>query len=247
MQTSPCLVLGEHAGDVVVHHHHFIAKAQPLTGEHANRRRAATHPHALLGHTIDHRRLSGLQSKLRAAFDLNLCGLLVAQHMHEFQRHATLFFAAAGEVMNPTQAQHLRAVFGGGDMAHFLTPEKHRRPLGSQKPIGVNLHLEAAITEDALGHHGHHVDIARARRDDERRGFVIGVSGGSPDARHKHFIRLRRQSRQHLGSGVIVGARHQRGVLGQRCRLSLQPDHRIQSHQDTRLIGVPIASADAAL
>ena len=227
MQTAPGLVLGQHAGDVVIHHHHLVAHAQPLTGKHANRRRAATHTHALLGDTIDHRRMTGLQTQLRAVFNLHFQSLLVAQLVHQFQGHAPLFFAAACQVMHAAQAQHLRAVFSRGDVANFFALVKHRSAFIADVTVGVYLHLEAAITEDALGDHGHHVHTARLRRDDEGRGFVIWVSGGCAYAGDEHaffFIFKRGQS---LRQGVCICSwvKAQRLVL---CAcLSVEKHHRV--------------------
>ena len=162
MQTATGLVLGQHAGDVVVHHHDFIAHAQPLTRKHTDRCRPATNPHALLGGTIDHRGLPGLQHQLGAVFNLHFYRLMVAQQVHQLQGHAALFFIAARQVMHTAQAEHLRAVFRRGHMADFFTVVQHCSAFIAQIAVGVNLHFEAAIAEDAFGHHGHHVHALRA-------------------------------------------------------------------------------------
>ncbi len=61
-------------------------------------------------------------------------------------------------MMNAAQRQHLRAVFACGDVADRLALRANRRRLRTEITVGVDLHLDAAITEDALGHHGDHVD-----------------------------------------------------------------------------------------
>ena len=72
MQTASRLVFGQHTGDVVVHHHHLVAQAQPLTRKHTHRCRATTHAHALLGDTVHHRCTASLQHHLGTVFNLHL-------------------------------------------------------------------------------------------------------------------------------------------------------------------------------
>ncbi len=54
------LVLGEDAGDVIIHDHDFVHLAKPLLREHSDRRRTTADAHPLFAHAIDDRRLSGL-------------------------------------------------------------------------------------------------------------------------------------------------------------------------------------------
>ena len=66
------LVLGQHAGDVVVDDDHLVDMAVPLLGEDADRRRAAADAHALLAHAVDDRRLARPHDDRRAAVDREL-------------------------------------------------------------------------------------------------------------------------------------------------------------------------------
>ena len=61
-------------------------------------------------------------------------------------------------MMHAAERQHLRAVFAGRHMADRLALGAHRRLLGAEMAVGVDLHLDAAIAEDALGDDGDHVD-----------------------------------------------------------------------------------------
>ena len=58
------LMLGQHAGDVIVHHHHLVNVALPLLGENANSGGAAADTHALFLHTVDDRRPTRLHENL---------------------------------------------------------------------------------------------------------------------------------------------------------------------------------------
>jgi hypothetical protein len=60
--------------------------------------------------------------------------------------------------------------------------DAHGGLLGAEIAVGVDLHLQAAIAEDALGHDGDHVHAVDFRGDDEGRGLVIGIGGARPDA-----------------------------------------------------------------
>ena len=204
VQTTPRLVLGQDTRDVVVHHHHLVAQAQPLTRKHAHRCRATTHAHTLLGHPVNDRRTTGLQHHLGTVFNLYLGGFLVTQYMHQFQRHAALFFTAACQVMHTAQAEHLRAVFCGGDMAHLFALVEHRSALVAQIPVGVDLHLQTAIAKNTLGHHGHHVHALGLGSDDERRRFVIGVGGGRANAGDKNTSFCTPQGGQALGRRFLI-------------------------------------------
>ena len=106
--------------------------------------------------------------------------------MHQLQRHATLLFAAACEVMHTAQAEHLRTVLCSGDMTDLFALVQHCGSLIAQIPVGVYLHLQAAIAEDALGDHRHHVHTLGLGGDDEGCRFVIRVSGGCANTGDKH-------------------------------------------------------------
>ena len=124
--------------------------------------------------------------------------------MHQLQRHAPLFFTPTCEVVHTAQAEHLRAVLGGGDMANLFALVKHRCALIAQIPVGVDLHLQAAVTEDTFGDHGDHVHALGLGSDDEGCGFVIGVSGGSANAGDKHAALCAIDSGQSLRECLTV-------------------------------------------
>ena len=71
---------------------------------------------------------------------------------------AAFRLGAAGQMMHAAERQHLRAVFAGRDMADRLALGAHRRRLGAEMAVGVDLHLDAAIGEDALGDDGDEID-----------------------------------------------------------------------------------------
>jgi len=52
---------------------------------------------------------------------------------------------------------------------------------GAEMAVGVDLHLDAAIAEDALGNHRHHVDAVDFLRHDEGGGLVVGIGGAGTD------------------------------------------------------------------
>ena len=57
-------------------------------------------------------------------------------------------------------------------------------------PIGVDLHLHAAIGIDAFGDHGDHIDAVDLAGDDEGRRLVIGIGGARPDGRDERRRRI---------------------------------------------------------
>src|ERR1700722_15357342 len=111
------LMLGQNTGDVVVDDNHFIDLVAPLLGEHADRRRAAADPHALLKFAIDDRRLAGLHDHARAAVNDKLDTFAVAEIEESIAGDAALFLAAVGEVIDAAEREHLRAIFAGRDEA----------------------------------------------------------------------------------------------------------------------------------
>ena len=166
--------------------------------------------------------------------------------MHQLQGHAALFFIAARQVMHTAQAEHLRAVFRRGHMADFFTVVQHRSAFITQIAVGINLHFEAAIAEDAFGHHGHHVHALRARGHDKRCRLVIGVSGGCAYAGDKHAALLAIAWGHGLRHGVCISTRQQGLCVAERSGLAIQPNHRVQTHQHTLVVGVAVTSADTA-
>ena len=175
------LMLGQDAGDVVVDDDHFVDLVAPLLGEHADRRRAAADPHALLELAVDDRRLAGLHDHARAAVDDELDRLAVAEIEQGLAGDAALLLAAVGEVIDAAEREHLRAVFAGRHMADRLALGAHGRAFGAEMAVGVDFELHAAIAVDALGDDRHHVDAIDLGRDDEGRGLVVGIGGAGAD------------------------------------------------------------------
>ena len=93
-----------------------------------------------------------------AAVDGQLDRLAVAQVQQRVAGDTAFLLRAAGEVMHAAERQHLRAVFAGRDMADRLALRRAPSRSGPEIAVGVDLHLDAAIAEDAFGHDGDHVD-----------------------------------------------------------------------------------------
>ena len=125
-------MLREHAGDVVVDHHHLVGMAEPLRREDADRRRAAADAHPLLLDAVDDRRLVGRDHDRRAAFDLQLDRLAVAERHHHLAGDAAFPLRAAGQVVDAAEGEELRAVLDRADVADRLALVAHRRLLGAE-------------------------------------------------------------------------------------------------------------------
>src|SRR5439155_20849 len=143
--------------------------------------RAAADPHALFGHAIDDRRLAGLDHERRAAIDREFDRLAVAQIHQRVAGDAAFLLRAAGQMVHAAERQHLRAIFAGGDVADRLALRAHGRGFWAEIAIGVDLHLDAAIAEDAVGDDRDHVDAVDLGSDDERRRLVIGIGRAGAD------------------------------------------------------------------
>src|SRR5690606_11651558 len=103
VEAAAGLVFAEHAGDVVVDHDHFVDVPEPLPREDSDRRRAAADAHALLVDAVDARHAPGLDGQLRAALDLEIDGLAIAELHHQLAGHAALLLGAPGQVMHAAQ------------------------------------------------------------------------------------------------------------------------------------------------
>ena len=147
--------------------------------------------------------------------------------------------AAAGEMAHAPQRQHLGAVFRRGHMAHLLAPAPHGRLLRADEAVGVDLQLQAAIAEDALGHDRDHVDIAMPAGDDEGRGLVIGIGGAGADAGDESLAGRQQRSLPFPGA--------EEGHHGPLLRLGMGgDDHRVHAGQHALDIAVAVAGAGAA-
>ncbi len=229
------LVLGQHARDVVVDHDHLVGVPRPLLRKDADRGRAAADPHALLLHAVHDRCSTRLQRDRSTAVDRDLDRRAVAELQQRLAGDVALALGAAGQVAHAAEREHLRAVFGGGDVADLLAVGAHRRLLGPEIAVGVDLHLQAAIAEDALRDDGHHVDALDLARDDEGCGLVVGIGGAGADAGDERL----RPDQLAVPVGGVLEERHPGlGALG---------DHeRIDPDQEASLVGVAIACADLA-
>ena len=235
------LMLAKYAGDMVVDDDHLVGMAVPLLGEHADGGRAAADPHAFFHHIVDPRRLARLQQHLRAALDLQFGRLLVAQRQHHLAGDVAFLLAAAGEMTHPAQRQHLRAVFRSRHMADLLAIAQHRGPLRADIAVGVDLHLQPAIAEDALGDDGHHVDAVMPAGHDEGRRFVVRIGGTRADAGQEGLA-----ARQDVA--VPVPGVRQEGHDFALVRQGLvDHGHRIDPRQPPIPVGVAVAGAGASL
>ena len=226
---------------MVVDHHHLVGQAGELLGKDADRGRAAAQAHPHFGHTINHRRLAGLNLELCATVDLQIHRAAIAQRLHRLDRDAALTFAAAGQVVHAAQAQHLRAIFRGADVTDDFALTAHAGLLRAEPAVSVDLQFEAAIAEDALGDDGDHVHAVGLRRDDEGRRFVIGI-GGRGAYRGDEIVlavvyrgRLGRRQKRHHPGALIGGA--------------AAPQHQqwIDPHQHAVAIGIAVTGADLAI
>ena len=143
-------------------------------------------------------------------------------------------------MMHAAERQHLRAIFAGRDMADRLALRAHRRGLRAEMAVGVDLHLDAAIAEDAFGHDRDHVDAVDLRRHDEGRGLVIGIGGAGADRGDEH-VRARGRSCRPNRRAAWNGT--SRPPCDDR---ALQHDMRIDAHQFAVVIGIAIAGARRA-
>ena len=157
--------------------------AEPLPGEDADGGRAAADAHAHLGRAVDDRRRAGLHDHARGrrrspAPRPRRC----TASSSASQVTLPSFLVPPVRCRTPPMREHLRAVFGRRHVADLLALDAHRRRLGAEMAVGVDLHLDAAVAEDALGHDGDGVDAVVLGRDDEGRRLVVGIGGAGADA-----------------------------------------------------------------
>ena len=117
----------------------------------------------------------------------------------------------------------------------------HGRRFGAEMAVGVDLHLDAAIGEDALGDDGDQIDALDLLADDEGRRLVVGIGGAGADrgdeaaAGVDQFAvplpRLRRE-------------RHD-GAAGS--RPLVEDGQRVHAHDPAADIAVAVAGAGAAV
>ncbi len=183
--------------------------------------------------------LARLHHHGRAAVDRELDRLAVAELHQRVAGDAALLLRSAGEMVDAAERKHLRAVFAGRDMTDRLALRAHGRGFRTEIAVGVDLHLDAAIAEDAFGHDRDHVDAVDLRGHDEGRRLVVGIGGSGTDRGHE-----RARSVDDLAVPVATGLkRHQPAAMRDR---ALQDDVRIDAHQLAIVVGVAIAGAGRA-
>lgn len=125
-------------------------------------------------------------------------------------------------------------------MADRLAIAAHQSAFGAKVAVGVDLQLGAAIAENALRHHGHHVHAVNFAGDNEGGGFVVRVCGPGTNGRHETLRRI-----EHVAVPLGIGGqkRHHRAV-----GTGFFQDHqRINAGQIAAHVGVTVASARLAL
>ncbi len=187
VQAPAGLVLGEHAGDVVVDDHDLVDVAEPLLREDADRRRAAAHAHALLFDAVDDRRRAGLDRRgSRRPRSAPRPACLLPSAIIRSQVTRPSFLLPPVRWCTPPSDSICEPYSDGGDVANRLALAAHRRLLRAEPAVGVDLHLEAAVAEDALGHDRDHVDALVLRGDDEGRRLVVRIGRARADAGDEH-------------------------------------------------------------
>src|SRR4051794_8310890 len=148
----------ENPGDVVVHDHDLVHLPLPLLGKHADGGRAAADAHTLFRHSVDHRGMTGLHYHTGASIDDEFDRFAITEVHQRIAGDATFLLRTSGEMMNAAQRQHLRAIFARGHMADRFAVDPNRCGFRTEVAIGVDLHLDAAVAEDAFRDHGDHID-----------------------------------------------------------------------------------------
>src|ERR1700733_14454927 len=137
-------------------------------------------------------------------------------------------------MMDAAERQHLRAVFACGHMPYRLALHANGCGFRAEETVGVDLHLDAAIAEDALGDDRDHIDAIDLGRHDDGWRLVIGISSAGADRCDKHILFV-----NDLAVPVAAGLeRHQPSAMRYR---PLQQDMRIDAHQLAVVIGVAVA------
>ena len=233
-------MLGENARDVIIDHDNFVDFAVPLLGEHTDSRRAAADAHAFFHLPVDDRGLTGFDDHASTAIDGQLHGLAVAEVKQRLAGDPPLFLAAVGQMVDPAQRKHLRAVFTGRDVADRLAFGAHRRTFRPKVTVGIDLQLDAAIRINALGHDRDHVDAVYLGGDDKRCRLIVGISGTGANGRDD-----RRWCVEDVAA-PFTRPTHKRHDLAAILQCPFEQDMRIDADQFAVAVGVTIASAGHA-
>ena len=156
---------------MIVDYDNLAGFAEPLLGEYADGGGAAADPHALFFDTVDDGRLAGLDDKRGAVVDGDFDGFFVAERHHRPAGHIAFFFGPARQMIDAAEREHLRTVFGGGDVADMFAINTDGGRLRADMTIRVDLHLNAAIAEDAFRDDRDGIHPVVVARDDERGGL----------------------------------------------------------------------------
>ncbi len=143
-------------------------------------------------------------------------------------------------MIDAAEREHLRSVFGGGDVADMLAVGADGGGLGADMPVGVDFHLHAAIAEDAFGDDGYRVDAFELAGDDEGGGLVVRIGRAGADAGDEDLgardrvavpMRLVGEEGDHLAAAI---------------RRAFGEDQRIRADEPSVRIGVAVAGTGAA-
>ncbi len=125
-------------------------------------------------------------------------------------------------------------------MAYGLALRAYGVGFGPEIAIGIDLHFDATVTEDALGHNRHHVHRVDGGGDDERSRFVIGISGSRSDGGHECSGLI-----DEVTVPVLTVLQELDDRLSARNRL-IEQHVRIETNQPSIMIGVTVARSGPA-
>ncbi len=143
-------------------------------------------------------------------------------------------------MVDTAERQHLRAVLARHDVADGFALDADDGALLADVAVGVDLHLHAAVAEDALGHDRHHVLVADLLADDERGGLVVRIRGAGADGGDELAAGGERLALPLLGAGqerddaLVVAGDFQHG-------------ERVEADEVAAVVGVAVAGAGAAV
>jgi len=175
-----------------------------------------------------------------AAVDREFDGFAITEVHQRVAGDAAFLLGAAGQMMHAAERQHLRAIFAGRDVADRLALGAHCRGLGAEMAIGIDLHLDAAIRENAFVTTVTMSTPSICEETMKGAGLVIGIGGAGADCGHEHVGLTDEFAVPIAATGL---KRHQPPAMRYR---SLQHDMRIDAYQFAIVIGVTIARARRA-
>ena len=163
--------------------------------------------------------------------------LAVAKVEKSFTGDAAFALGAAGKMMYAADGKHLRSVLGGGDMADRFALRANEITFGAEMAVGIDFQFYATITENAFGDDGDHVYAIDFGGNNERSGFVIGVSCAGADGGEERVFGLRELA---VPFAFAFEERHEWRTLRFR---AIEEDVRIDPDKLTVEIAVTIAGA----